>query len=74
MDVVANLATAIDRPAAASAWRAEARDLLTRLLRELWDGTTWRVLTPGHAAPAPAPGADSLLPYVALVLGELLPR
>jgi len=73
MEIVADIATAIDRPKAASAWRAEARDLLARLLRELWDGTTWRVLTPGQGAPTPAPGADSLLPYVALVLGEHLP-
>jgi putative isomerase len=74
MDTLAKIAEAIGKAESAMDWRTRANELLKLLLAELWQDGTWRVIAPAMPESEPAPGADSLLPYVALVLGERLPK
>ncbi|MFW5846008.1 MAG: amylo-alpha-1,6-glucosidase [Planctomycetota bacterium] len=74
MRVLEEIARALGQPAAAAMWRQRADALLQRLLEQCWTGEGWRVLCPHDPQAAPPPEADSLMPWVALVLGEDLPR
>jgi putative isomerase len=73
METIAEIAAATGESAKAESWRTRARNLLDRMLAMLWKNGTWRVLTPATPESVPPPGSDSLLPYVALVLGDRLP-
>ena len=74
MDTLAQIAEALEETESAEEWRTKATELLKLLLAELWQDGTWRVLAPATPESKPSPGADSLLPYVVLVLGDQLPK
>jgi hypothetical protein len=71
LDVLAEWAGELNRPAEASEWRSAAEVLLKALVEEAWcaDGFVYHRLSDGDYDH----GARSLLPYMVLVLGERLP-
>jgi hypothetical protein len=73
METLAEIAEATGEAAKAAAWRARSGSLLERMLAVLWKNGAWRVLAPATPESAPPPESDSLLPYLALALGERLP-
>lgn len=73
MRVLAEIATALGQNDEAARWQEQADALLQRSLDPLWTGDGWRVQCPHDESAAPPAQADSLLPYLAVVLGEDLP-
>jgi putative isomerase len=71
MDVLADLARRLGKPAESRQWQAKADAMLERLLTRLWDGTRFRaVRSSDHVANA---ASQSLVPFLPIVLGSRLP-
>lgn len=73
METLAEIAAATGEAAKAADWRARSGGLLERMLAILWKNGAWRVLAPATPESVPPPESDSLLPHLALALGERLP-
>ena len=71
MDVLADAAARLGRPAEAGAWRDRADAMLALLLERLWDGERFRVLRADDLAETA--GSRSLVPLVPMLLGDRLP-
>jgi glycogen debranching enzyme len=71
MDVLADLAVRLGRPADAALWRDRSAAMLKRLLEHSWNGEQFVSLrSNSHAA---NPSGDSLINYMPVVLGRRLP-
>lgn len=73
MDVLADIAKRLDKPAEARRWKKRADDLLARMLKAFWRNDHFVAFRSGDDSMTPAPG-DSLLLYLPLVLGDRLPK
>ncbi|MBT9492777.1 MAG: hypothetical protein IV107_10610 [Paucibacter sp.] len=70
MEELAALAELLDRQDEAQSWRQRADALCERLLARLWDGERFIAICDGGLEPAP--GADSLIAFLPLLLGQRL--
>lgn len=73
MDVLADIAKRIGKPAEAARWKKRADELLARMLKAFWRDDHFIAFRSGDDSMTPAPG-DSLLLYLPIVLGERLPK
>lgn len=70
LEELAALAELLDRQDQARRWRQRADTLCERLLAKLWDGERFCAVCEGGLAPEP--GADSLIAFMPLLLGQRL--
>jgi putative isomerase len=71
MDVLADLARKLGRPAESRRWAEKAEAMLTQLLTQLWDGNRFRAVRSSDHISDDA--SQSLVPYLPIVLGARLP-
>lgn len=72
MDVLAEIATKIGKPADARRWRARADALIAQMLRTFWKDDHFVAFRSGSDAPVVTKG-DSLILFLPIVLGQRLP-
>jgi glycogen debranching enzyme len=73
MEVLADLSERLGQILEAQEWRDSADTLQARLIGQLWQGNRFAMVEACSGKEAPA-DADSLLPYLPIILGERLPE